>query len=52
MLWDGDGLVVKRVVPSPGTLTHVSANPDHPDYDRRACDVHIVGKVLWKLTCM
>ena len=54
VLWDGDGLVVKRVVPSPGTgtLTLVSANPDHPDYDRRADDVHIVGRVLWKLTRM
>ena len=49
MLRDGDGLVVKRVVPSPddGTLTLVPANRDP---DRRADDVHTVGKALWKVT--
>jgi len=27
-----------------------SANSDHPDHDRRAGDVYIVGKVLWQVT--
>ena len=52
--WDGDGLVVKRVEPShePGRakLRFLSANPDYPPYTRLAADVHIVGKVLWKVT--
>ena len=49
MLRDGDGLVVKHVVPGPGdgTLTLILANPDP---DCRADDVHIVGKALWKVT--
>ena len=52
MFRDGDGLVVKRVVPSPGDGTRrlVSANPNHPDHDRRAGDIYIVGKVLWQVT--
>ena len=28
----------------------LSANPDYPPYTRLACDIHIVGKVLWKVT--
>ena len=66
VLWDGDGLVVKRVEPvrapgadaDPGSesgaggarLRLVSANPDYPPYERPAEDVHIVGRVLWKVT--
>ena len=68
MLWDGDGLVVKRVEPvcPPGARTGaaahsvpdlgqgrvrlLSANPDYPPYERPAADVHIVGRVLWKVT--
>ena len=54
VLWDGDGLVVKRVEPAhePGRakLRFLSANPDYPPYTRLAADVHIVGKVLWKVT--
>ena len=58
VLWDGDGLVVKRVEPvRPGAavdptrarLRLVSANPDYPPYERPAADVHIVGRVLWKV---
>lgn len=52
VLWDGGGLVVKRVEPMIGTrpesaLRLKSTNPDYDDYTVLACDVHIVGKVLW-----
>ena len=59
VLWDGDGLVVKRVEPvrsddeadpARARLRLVSANPDYPPYERPAADVHIVGRVLWKVT--
>ena len=54
VLWDGDWLVVKRVEPAhepgPPRLRLLSANPDYPPYTRLAADVHIVGKVLWKVT--
>ena len=52
VLWDGDGLVVKRV--EMGTeargepaLRLKSTNPEYGDYTVRADDAHIVGKVLW-----
>ena len=52
VLWDGSGLVVKRVEPVPGDgsapeLRLKSANPDYADYTCFAQDVYIVGKVLW-----
>lgn len=51
VLWDGDGLVVKRIESArdPGTprLRLLSANPDYPPYTCLAADAHIVGKVLW-----
>ena len=53
VLWDGSGLVVKRVehVRADGDaapeLRLKSANPDYADYTCLAEDVHIVGKVLW-----
>ena len=54
VLWDGNGLVVKHVEPAhePGTpkLRLLSANPAYPPYTCLAADVHIVGKVLWKVT--
>ena len=58
VLWDGDGLVVKRVEPVHRTgrgtgapaLRLISVSPDYPDYECRAEDIHIVGKVLWKVT--
>ena len=52
VLWDGTGLVVKRVeaLTAGGTLRLVSAHPDYPPYERAADEVHIVGKVLWKVT--
>ena len=54
VLWDGTGLVVKRVEPaheprSP-KLRLVSVNPAYPTYAALVCDVHVVGKVLWKFT--
>ena len=52
VLWDGAGLVVKRVeaLTAGGALRLVSAHPDYPPYERQADEVHIVGKVLWKVT--
>lgn len=52
VLWDGNGLVVKRVehVRADGGAPELrlkSANPDYDDYTCLAEDVHIVGKVLW-----
>ena len=59
MLWDGDGLVVKRVEPvrpdddddpARTRLRLLSANPDYPPYERHPADVHSVGGVLWRVT--
>ncbi len=52
VLWDGTGLVVKRIeaLTAERTLRLVSAHPDYPPYERPADEVHIVGKVLWKVT--
>ena len=51
VLWDGIGLVVKRVERVAATgepaLRLKSANADYADYTAPAGDVHIVGKVLW-----
>lgn len=52
VLWDGAGLLVKRVEPERDaagmpTLRLKSANPDYSDYTALARDVHVVGKVLW-----
>lgn len=52
VLWDGDGLVVKRVEPvaeageEPG-LRLKSTNAEYADYTAPAGEVQIVGKVLW-----
>ena len=54
VLWDGDGLVVKRVEPAredgEPVLRLISSNPGYAPYTRRAEDIHIGGKVLWKIT--
>ncbi len=51
VLWDGNGLVVKRVELANGidapALRLKSAHSDYSDYTCLAQDVHIVGKVLW-----
>jgi len=51
VLWDGTGLVVKRVAGlSPdGMLTLLSANPEYPAYECRADEAHITGRVVWKV---
>ena len=53
VLWDGTGLVVKRVevLPNaePPQLRLISANPTYEPYTCLAQDAHIVGKVLWTL---
>ena len=54
VLWDGAGLVVKRVEhvrdADPPQLRLKSASPDYDDYTCLAADAHVVGKVLWTLT--
>ena len=57
VLWDGTGLVVKRVeyVNEPDgepLLRLKSANPNYDDYTVPAQDAHIVGKVLWTVRRM
>ena len=52
VLWDGNGLVVKRVEPvaeSAGepALRLKSTNAEYADYTAPAGEVQIVGKVLW-----
>ena len=51
VLWDGSGLVVKRVevLPhaEPPQLRLHSANPDYEPYSCLAEEAHIVGKVVW-----
>ena len=53
MLWDGLGLVVKRVEAvsssDPVELRLISANPVYAPYAVPAQDVHMVGKVVWVL---
>ena len=53
VLWDGNGLVVKRVEAmhgnGPPRLRLLSANPDYAPYACFAEDVHIVGKVVWTI---
>ena len=51
VLWDGNGLVVKRIEtvrePGPPRLRLISANPDYAPYTCLAQEAHIVGRVLW-----
>lgn len=52
VLWDGSGLVVKRVElgaddSGKPVLLLKSANPDYADYTVLVADANIVGKVLW-----
>ena len=56
VLWDGIGLVVKRVEVvrgdavddgDPPRLRLISANPDYAPYSCLAQDAHILGKVAW-----
>lgn len=52
VLWDGNGLVVKRVERAAAeepALRLKSANPDYADYTVPAMEVRIVGKVLWTI---
>ena len=53
VLWDGTGLVVKRVeaLTAEGRLRLVSAHPDYPPYERPADDVDLVDRALWEVTC-
>ena len=56
VLWDGGGLVVKRVeiVPrtDPPLLRLVSANPAYPPYTCLADEAHMIGTVLLGGTLM
>ena len=50
-LWDGLGVVVKRVEHIPNTDPLVyrigSDNPHHATYERTEGEVHIIGRVVW-----
>jgi len=50
-LWDGLGVVVKRVEHIPNTDPLVyrigSDNPHHATYERTEDEVHIIGRVVW-----
>ena len=53
VLWDGSGLVVKRIEtvrgPGPPRLRLISVNPDYAPYTCLAQEAHIVGRVLWTI---
>lgn len=50
-LWDGLGIVVKRVehIPgsSPPTLRIISDNPHHAPYERTLDEAHLIGRLVW-----
>ncbi|HEV7283443.1 MAG TPA: helix-turn-helix domain-containing protein [Kaistia sp.] len=50
-LWDGIGVVVKRVeyIPNsdPPTVVISSDNPKHRMYERTADEIRIIGRVIW-----
>ena len=54
VLFDGTGLVVKRVemVPGEAHLRLLSANPAYAPYAALGEEVHVVGKVVWVLRRM
>ena len=54
VLFDGTGLVVKRVemVPGEERLRLLSANPAYGPYTALGEEVHVVGKVVWVLSRM
>lgn len=54
VLWDGNGIVVKKIDSAPADeadgpprIRLISENPDYPPYSCLADDVHVLGKVLW-----
>jgi len=53
VLWDGAGLVVKRVEmlarSEPPAIRLLSANPDYEPYTCLIDEAHIVGKVIWTI---
>jgi len=52
VLWDGQGLVVKRletIVGEPGKLRVISDNRAiYEPYSVNADDVHILGRMIWR----
>lgn len=53
LLWDGNGLVAKRVEyvagSSPPQLRLLSANPGYAPYTCAAADAHLVGRAVWRI---
>jgi len=51
VIWDGKGLVAKRVehVPhsDPPKMIIKSVNPEYQTYEREAEEVKIIGRVIW-----
>jgi hypothetical protein len=50
-LWDGLGIVVKRLdyIPGsdPATVEIISDNTLHKRYERTVEEAHIIGRVVW-----
>ncbi len=50
-LWDGFGVVVKRIEPIPNsdppTIRVQSDNTNHQAYNRSAAEINIIGRVVW-----
>ena len=53
VLWDGNGLVAKRVEyvagSKPPKLRLLSANPGYAPYTCAVADAHVVGRAVWKI---
>ena len=50
-LWDGSGLVAKRLESLPGNRSRVrviSDNPQYPPYEIAADEAFVVGRVIWR----
>ncbi|MDE0377769.1 MAG: S24 family peptidase, partial [Rhodospirillales bacterium] len=54
VLWDGGGLVVKRVEmlarSEPPAIRLLSVNPAYEPYTCLIDEAHIVGKVIWTIS--
>ena len=51
VIWDGMGLVAKRIEHAPHSeppkVIIKSVNPEYDTYERDAAEVHIIGRVVW-----
>ena len=51
VIWDGMGLVAKRIEHAPHSeppqVIIKSVNPEYDTYERAAAEVHVIGRVVW-----